>query len=173
MRSLRQFSFIVILTGFLFIPWTAVAQFTCAQLFSENPQSLPFDLTGTDPEAIPNVNALGFQPTISESIEFGGQRLVLASDPARPFVGEGFRRKGISEAMFARVLKENPWIEEIESLLDFTNAELIHEMMKDGKSLEEAVWLSPAGRLRARFGFTKLVECLPKNGKIQLVVSRP
>lgn len=85
---------------------------------------------------------------------------VLAIDDLA--VKEEYRRKGVSEALFAKVLREHPEIEEIRSdALVQTNEKAIQKELKRGGSCRDAIKATPAYRMRARFGFTELVsfEC--------------
>lgn len=191
---------ILVLTVSLSISSTVVAANKCSPLFSSKflptAERLPFDLRSIEPEAIPNFQALGFHPQISDSIEFAGKRLVYALDPLDLKKGVGslsyllfnegrrlkvdyvvvakeFRRNGISEALLAQVLRENPQITEIEALLDQTNGEVIKQKIAEGYGLHDAILASPEGRMNARFGFTKTIEYRKEGNLFFLLVSRP
>jgi GNAT superfamily N-acetyltransferase len=74
-------------------------------------------------------------------------------------VNAPYRRQGVSEALLAVALRENPKVKKIETeALASTNGDFLEAALKRGLSCEEAIRTTPAYRMRARLGFSKILE---------------
>ena len=90
------------------------------------------------------------------------------------YVPEAARGKKISELLFAQMVLENPRVQRIASTLMDDNRRLIMAEVDRGTPCAEAIRRSPAGRMRARFGFTRFLT-KPKcsfDEDIELVMGR-
>lgn len=67
------------------------------------------------------------------------------------------RNRGLSEAMFARVLNAHPEVTEVKTFMMDLNSEIIKKRLRAGLDCELALLGSPAGLMRIKFGFTRLI----------------
>jgi len=73
------------------------------------------------------------------------------------YVEEEFRRRGLSEAMMAEILRRNPLVDRIETdSLVATNGKVLKKALKKGYSCKDAIRATPAYQMRKRLGFGKL-----------------
>lgn len=82
-----------------------------------------------------------------------GQKLMIDYIETLP----QFRNNGLTYAMLAEILNENPKVKLIDMLLADTNAKAVDQSKLEGKSLQEAALASPAGKLVSRLGFSKII----------------
>ena len=89
-------------------------------------------------------------------------------------VEENYRNTGVSELLFLEALERMPETLRVASSLMGENLAFIKDLRTKRVPCESAIRMSPAGRLRARFGFTRIVR-LPdcdSDGSLRLVVER-
>ena len=89
-------------------------------------------------------------------------------------VDDLFKNKGVSELLFHHVLLLMPDVLRVSSSLTDDNKAVLQRLRRGGLSCEDAVRRTPAGRLRARFGFTHFAvppEC-ENDKRIYLIMDR-
>ncbi len=94
---------------------------------------------------------LGF---VNAEISPGGTRLDLQNVGV---VNANNYRKGLSEFMMAEVVKRHPRVREIESTLAMDNLAAAKSALGTGVSCVEAIKQTPAYKMRAKLGFTQIL----------------
>lgn len=89
-----------------------------------------------------------------EVVIYGKTLVIMALEVSPPY-----RRIGVSEALLEVALKSAPEVEVISTTyLSQDNARILNENLSKGMPLEEAIRQTPAYAIRAKFGFTQIVE---------------
>lgn len=90
------------------------------------------------------------------------------------FVESNAKSKGVATAAFDQMLKDNPKVTLIRSSLALDNKRIVKDAMANGLSCIEAIKLSPAYKIRAKFGWTKIIKAhCPANENYTLEVAKP
>lgn len=147
---------------------TANAQVSCQQIFISVPTEYKPTLDHIEIIDVDDHEWVAF-PYDATGKQLGQFSYTLSSD--RHIMKVGYikvineaRQRGISEKMFEAILKEVPEINQLETSLEQSNAEIISQYLTAGYPLTEAVKMTPAFKMRAKFGFTHIIKVEP-NGK--------
>ncbi len=181
MKTRAQFYSILTVALILSISSTSVANQTCLMTLtpSEREQS---QILAKNPLSFAKIDSLGFTPEITHQVSrkndsHVSSKVVLWDLEKMPiaslqysFSQNGqmlvidhietnlnFRKLGLTETMLAEILNLHPAVKIIDGTLMEENAQIIDHKRREGKSLEQAILESPAGRLRMRFGFSKIL----------------
>lgn len=137
---------------------------------------------------------LGFTPGFSRISNNGKETLGVFDPEARTFIGQakyytpragenvldpgtvevvkGYQGKGVYKAILEQQLKDHPQTTQIKGSLWFDNQDVVEKAIAGGSSCLEAIMLTPAYKVRAGLGFSKIVsyKC---GGRPEFVVERP
>jgi GNAT superfamily N-acetyltransferase len=111
------------------------------------------------------------------SLEYHLERDVLKID--RMMTATNYQRIGIGATLFEAVIKMNPQIRQIQTELAEDNDRLFHEALTQHRDTEAAIRKTPAYKIRARLGFTRIVPGSVRDtswdgsGTYQFAVERP
>jgi GNAT superfamily N-acetyltransferase len=84
-----------------------------------------------------------------------------------------FQKNGISKRLLESVLKEHPQVSTIVSKLSGVNFKEYKKSLAAGLSQEDAIWQTPAFKVRKALGFTRLVRFFEKEEFVETIVQKP
>jgi hypothetical protein len=87
-------------------------------------------------------------------------------------VGEEFKGSGVSNVLLQEVLARHPGVKQLTASLDGTNLRTFSYYFRKGLSPEECVMQTPAYRMQAAAGFSK-IEKIEVGSKVKIVMTRP
>ncbi|MFL5812712.1 MAG: GNAT family N-acetyltransferase [Bdellovibrionia bacterium] len=97
----------------------------------------------------------------------------------RMTVDSNHRRIGLGSTLFEEVIRLNPQIKQIRTVLAEDNDSVLYAAINRGKNVEAAILETPAYKIRARLGFTRIVPGSVRDvswdgsGPYQFAVERP
>ncbi len=119
---------------------------------------------GFKPKKTPNIVGADLYSFTNAQGDTVASMVIATPKPGGPLVirsveAHGYYRQGFSKALLEQILNDHPEIQiiETEELTEMNLTEL-RNGLKAGLSIADAIRQTPAYKLRARFGFTRIVE---------------
>ncbi len=180
MKTIRAFIFLSVLS--LSFSSRADSRFHCAELFDQirigplaylkpdrfdSPVEFKIEVDGISHYIVAKMNG-----RLVGSMDY---RIFSNGKMEMTYIFSSVRQAGVSKALFARALLEHPEVVEIKSYLADVNAEIYYEGIESGLSSIDALKNTPAYKIRASIGFTRIIhfERMPHSSSWLLIVGRP